>query len=98
MFGGFLDVKSLSSAARISSSSLDVGLGTRNKSVLADDVGVSGRWLDCGDSLRAFSVSDWKRGVSVEPKVLRAHADVVGKCRRSLCLPSITPLVCVSTF
>lgn len=43
------EVESLSSAARISSSSLDVGLGTRNELGLAADVGISGRWLDCGD-------------------------------------------------
>lgn len=76
----------------MSSSSLDVGLGTRKELVLANDVVVFCGWLECLESWDMFGVPDLKRGVSLEPKVLRARPGVVGKCRRCLCLLSIITL------
>lgn len=89
-FAWCLEAGSVSSAARISSSSLEVGLGTRNELLLADEAGVSADRLDgavCSESDDLLSGA--KEGVFLEPKVLRAHA-VVGARGCCLCLASIT--------
>ena len=48
--------ESPSSAAWISSSSLGVGLGTRNELVLVDDAGVADEWPSCNGSWEVYDV------------------------------------------
>lgn len=68
-----------SSLAWISSSSLDVGLGTQNEFLSDDAVGVCNGMQSRDDLCDRDRVSRVKRGASLEPRVLRAHAGAVGK-------------------